>query len=120
MTQQELKSYSVVASSEAKNYLDGEINLAFEAYDADEVDAVLAEKDAEIRRLQRALWLMRAENAKKSINFWNERICTVGNSTKYDIRGYNITNKVKRFAKEWRALYKNVERKCRAKAEEYK
>lgn len=39
---QELKSYSVVASSEAKNYLDGEINLAFEAYDADEVDAVLA------------------------------------------------------------------------------
>ncbi len=44
----ELKAYSVVASSETENYINGETNLAFEAYDADDVDALLAEKDEEI------------------------------------------------------------------------
>ena len=77
---QELKSYSVVASSETQNYLDGEINLAFEAYDADEVDAVLAEKDAEIRRLKRALWIARAKRAIEKIawfKLWNASISTM-------------------------------------------
>ena len=44
----ELKAYNVVASSETENYICGETNLAFEAYDADDVDALLAEKDAQI------------------------------------------------------------------------
>lgn len=52
---QELKVYNVVASSETQNYLDGEINLAFEAYDANEVDALLAEKDAAIEELKQKL-----------------------------------------------------------------
>lgn len=47
-TCKELKAYSVVASSEVHNYINGEINLAFEAYDADEVDAAIAEIKAEL------------------------------------------------------------------------
>lgn len=38
----ELKAYNVVASSETENYINGEINLAFEAYDADEADRYIA------------------------------------------------------------------------------
>lgn len=41
----------MVASSETQNYLDGEIHLAFEAYDAAEVGAVLAEKDDAYNRV---------------------------------------------------------------------
>ena len=67
-------------------------------YLKDEVDAVLAEKDAENRRLKRALWLARAECAKwKSCYYW------YAVSRKHDSR-----------------MYDEVERKCRAKAEEYK
>ena len=67
-------------------------------YNEKNVDAALAEKDAEIRRLKRALWLARAECAKwKSCYYW------YAVSRKYDSR-----------------MYDEVERKCRAKAEEYK
>lgn len=51
---QELKAYGMN---------DPEVGDEYEMYKVSEVDAVLAEKDAEIRRLKRALWLARAERA---------------------------------------------------------
>lgn len=51
----ELKAYNVVVSNETENYINGETNLAFDAYDADDVDAILAEKDAEIAELKKKL-----------------------------------------------------------------
>ena len=54
-TRTELKAYSVVATSEMGNYINGEINLAFEAYDADEVDALLTDKNKEIEELKQKL-----------------------------------------------------------------
>lgn len=51
----ELKAYNVVASNETENYINGETNLAFEAYDVDDVDALLAEKDQEIAELKKKL-----------------------------------------------------------------
>lgn len=62
-----------------------------------QLDGLRYDKDAEIRRLKRALWLSRAEMARTSAwVFWNRN----------DDYNYN----------KW----KKVERKCRAKAEEYK
>ena len=94
----------------------GEINrVPWMAYDVDEMDLYIAEKDKEIeslkashyaesvdagmreRRLNRALWIARAEMARTSAwVFWNRK----------DDYNYN----------KW----KNVERKCRAKAEEFR
>ena len=63
-------------------------------YDSDEVDAVLAEKDAENRKLKRLLWLARAERAKEMC----KRLLIQGFDPKWE----------------------EVERKCLAKAEAYK
>lgn len=64
-TRTELKAYNVVASSETENYINGETNLAFEAYDADEVDALLAEKDKDISNLKEELsYIKKLEDAK--------------------------------------------------------
>ena len=71
-------------------------------YDIDEVDAVLAEKDAKIRRLKRALWMHRAITAKL-----NKEGCNA-------MRQYNPMIGIEEY------LWQEVERKCRAKAEQYK
>lgn len=63
-------------------------------YKAAEVDAAIAELKAENRRLKRALWLARA------------------------YRGYD--NSILLPSKFMRKVWDYVERKCRAKAEEYK
>ena len=117
----------------------------WKAYDIDEVDALLAKKDAEIeelkqkledakamhyaesvdagmenRRLKRALWLARAERASdKARIFYFAYTCGV----KLNIDGFS--NKEKGHtrmctARWWRITWLKVERKCRAKAEEYK
>ena len=115
-------------------------------YDADEVDAVLAEKDAAIaelkqklesvqasmyadvvdagmenRRLKRALWLARAERAddRARIFYFNDL------ETMLDIDGFSYDPKKKKgckklTARRWRIIWENVERKCQAKAEEYR
>ena len=107
-------------------------------YDKDAVDALLAEKDKEIeslkashyaemvdagmreRRLRRALWLARAERASdKALIFY----FAMTESYNLNINGYS--NKEKghtrmRTAKWWRLTWLKVERKCRAKAEQYK
>lgn len=62
---QDLKAYNVVATVDVNPEVVDSLGCTeWTAYDADEVDAVLAEKDAEIRRLKHALWLTRAESYK--------------------------------------------------------
>ena len=105
----------------------GEINrVPWMAYDVDEMDLYIAEKDAEIaklkqkledvqathyaemvdagmreRRMRRALWLARALRARDIQRWWIAVTCAP------------ITE---RACNVWH----NVERKCRAKAEQYK
>lgn len=80
----------------------------------DQVD----EKDEEIRRLKRALWLARAERAKaikwheglerylqERKKWWPSRFCFMADDEMYHV---------------WYKCWCKVERKCRAKAEEYK
>lgn len=92
------------------------------AYDAYDVDIVLAEKDAEIRRLKRALWLARAGEAAKEVNYWN---CE--NESSYAIVDFNVHHETIVSYKaphhrpyKWILIWEEIERKCRAKAEEYR
>ena len=88
-------------------------------YDKDAVDALLAEKDKEIeslkashyaesvdegmenRKLKRALWLARALRAR-------------------DIQRWLIAVTCSKTTERACSVWNNVERKCRAKAEQYK
>ena len=83
---------------------------------ADSVDAGMRE-----RRLNRALWLMRAERAsdRARIFYFNDL------ETMLDIDGYSYDSKKKEGHKKltariWRIIWLKVEHKCRVKAEEYK
>ena len=107
-----------------------EHRVPWKAYDIDEVDALLASKDkaitelkAEIKRkegvgqrwfercmtertencrLRRALWLARAERAKEHYHRYHGKfLCPLEDIPEY-------------------VKWKQVERKCRAKAEQYK
>lgn len=99
----ELKAYNVVATADVNPEVVDSLGCTeWAGYDADEVDAVLAEKDAEIRRLQRALWMHRAITAKL-----NKDGCKV-------MREYNPFIGIEEY------MWQEVERKCRAKAEQYK
>ena len=88
------------------------------AYDAEDVDAVLAEKDKENRKLQRALWVTRTAMAKSEKDRWNAHIDCGERRNRKD-PAYVKTGK-RLYVDEWRKLWENNERKCRAKAEEYK
>jgi len=86
-----------------------------------DVDAAIAEKDAEIRRLKRALWLAMAERAK-------DRAITCDGFAYLGDTERNISMTLARTwmkcrllkPSKWSKVWKNVARKCRAKAEEYK
>lgn len=91
-------------------------------YPKSEADKVIAEKAVEIRRLQRALWLKRADDAAKEVNFWN-----LENESYYAIVDFNIRHETivsyeasHHRPYKWILIWENIERKCRAKAEEYK
>lgn len=61
---QERKAYNVVATADVNPEVVDSLGCTeWAGYDADEVDSALAEKDAEIRRLRRALWIARAKRA---------------------------------------------------------
>ena len=90
--------------------------------------------------LRRALWLARAERAKYRVEYWACRGGTLLEHYPFCVNGdspfnrlsemgclYGDTNerlkeaKFKHlYASEWMLVWENVERKCRAKAEEYK
>lgn len=120
-----------------------------EVYDADEVDAAIAElkqklHDAEMqadlaecavteykidcdklkdenRRLKRALWLSRVNSAEGQFFYWCARFGVESGFTKADIRGYSVNTKRRlRTIGEWIEYWKNVKSKCLKKAEEYK
>jgi hypothetical protein len=82
---------------------------------ADSVDAGM-----ENRRLRRALWIARAQRANdKARIFYFAETCGV----KLNIDGYSNREKGHTrmcTARWWRLTWLKVERKCRAKAEEYK
>lgn len=117
---QELKRFNVIGK-----YTDEETMYEFrpdgECYDADEVDAVLAEKDAENRRLQRALWLARAERAKErkwhfdNLSYLGISTCTIN----FQSARIWMTCKIEEPSK-WVVIFETVERKCRAMAERFK
>lgn len=115
----------------------------YRVYHADKVDAAIAELKQKLenvqasayaesvdagmreRRLRRALWLARANSARNSYLKWNlfanfeseEKLFTID---EYDETPGATDGQVLRTYTEWMKTWKNVERKCRAKAEEYK
>lgn len=91
-------------------------------YNAKKVDAVLAENDAEIRRLKRAQWLTRAEHAEARKNYWYARCCYEGDKDLWSIDGSAVKyiGCIKRTNFDWLKIWSAVEIKCRTKAEEYK
>ena len=88
----ELNAFDITVAEEG--YCEGSVKYRRAVYDKSEADNVIAEKDKEIRRLQRALWLARAERAKEMC----QRLLIQGFDPKWE----------------------NVERKCLKKSEEYK
>lgn len=106
--------------------------VPWKAYDIDEVDAVIAEKDAEIARLddlahahniellrkenlitelKRALWLARAERAMMTLDYFTLKCRWFKDYIKVDPPECDV-----KMIHKWAG----VERKCRAKAEAYK
>ena len=85
-------------------------------------DDVVAEKDNEIRRMKRALWLARAEKAKTAKNMFDilwkfasrEKVGVTGCAHK--IKGAKTLKEPKFFF----AKFQIAENKCIEKAEEYK
>lgn len=84
---------------------------------AESVDAGMRE-----RRLRRALWLTRAGEASKEVNYW-----TCQDESSYAIVDFNVRHETIVSYKaphhrpyRWILIWENIERKCRAKAEEYK
>ena len=84
------------------------------------VDALCREHRQQLRAERRALWLTRAERASdKARIFYFAETCGV----KLNINGYSTKEKgCTRMctARWWMITWLKVERKCRAKAEEYK
>jgi len=74
------------------------------------------------RRLKRALWLARASEAVKEVNYW-----TCQDESSYAIVDFNVRHETIISYKaphhrpyKWILIWENVERKCRAMAERYK
>lgn len=108
-------------------------------YDKSEVDAAIAELKTKLedvqatayaesvdagmreRKLKRALWLARASEASKEVNYW-----TCQDESSYAIVDFNVRHETIVSYKaphhrpyKWILIWEIVERKCRAKAEEY-
>lgn len=84
---------------------------------ADVVDAGM-----ENRKLKRALWLARASEASKEVNYWN---CI--DESSYAIVDFNVHHETIVSYKaphhrpyKWILIWEEVERKCLKKAKEYK
>ena len=76
----------------------------------------------ENRKLKRALWLARASEASKEVNYW-----TCQDESSYAIVDFNVRHETivsyespHHRPYKWILIWENVENKCRAKAEEYK
>ena len=101
--------------------LAGETEM-LDCYEREEADKVIAEKDKENRKLQRALWLARASEASKEVNYW-----TCQDESSYAIVDFNVRHETIISYKaphhrpyKWILIWENIERKCRAYADEFK
>ena len=90
-----------------------------------QLDGLRYYKDAEIRRLKRALWLARDERANEIHFMW----CQLIYDKKYGIVKFNVRKECYENIKQgqtlhtpqgWADVWDEVEYRCRAKAEEYK
>lgn len=107
---QELKAYNVVATADVNpDVVDSLGCTEWAGYDKDEVDAVLTEKDAEIRKLQRALYKVCANWAycEKRINGRNA----------YEASGFPRAEE--KFCKKIK-LWGKMKDKCLAYADKFK
>ena len=91
-------------------------------YPKKSVDAAIEELKRENRRLKRALWLARASEASKEVNYW-----TTQDESSYAIVDFNVRHKKIVSHKsphhrpyKWILIWENVERKCLKKAKEYR
>ena len=96
--------------------LKAEIESLKASHYAESVDAGMRE-----RRLRRALWLKRADDAKHLVVAYEnyDYLDCQEMTIKQESARTWMTCKL-RTAEEWVKVWKNVERKCREKAEEYK
>ena len=96
--------------------LKAEIESLKAAHYAEMVDAGMRE-----RKLKRALWLKRADDAKHLVVAYEnyDYLDCQEMTIKQESARTWMTCKL-RTAEEWVKVWKNVERKCREKAEEYK
>ena len=89
-----------------------------EFYIKSEADKVMDELKAENRMLKRALWVTRAAMAKFEKDRWDAFI-DCGNKRNRKDPAWVKTGKLLETS-EWRRLWADNERKCSAKAGEYK
>ena len=113
-----------------KNYhhiIDGETELYYAHMverKINELNQALQKANEENERLKRALWLDKAARANAEWGHWatiwfcDTRAILNINKSSVSQDPYRCT--ITRNAAEWRNLWAEVERKCRAKAEEYK
>lgn len=80
-------------------------------------EEVIACESAKNRKLKRALWLARADRARSEIEYW-KYINRYFNGYRYNINHVRNVYE-KRTPLDWICVWNCVERKCRAKAEEY-
>lgn len=85
-------------------------------------EEVIACESAKNRRLKRALWLARASEASKEVNYW-----TCQDESSYEIVDFNVRHETIVSYKaphhrpyKWILIWENVERKCLKKAKEYR
>lgn len=136
----ELKAFNVVATSDVNPEVVDSLGCnEWAGYDKNEVDAAIAElkeklesvqasmyadnvdANMKLRKTQRALWLARASEASKEVNYW-----TCQDESSYAIVDFNVRHETIVSYKaphhrpyKWILIWEDVERKCRAKAEEY-
>ena len=86
----------------------------------------VVDANMEIRRLRRALWISRARSAHNAAMMWEILSDEYLNEAQFTIDFRCIGDpdvtefQMFRGCMDWMKIYENVERKCRAKAEEYK
>ena len=102
--------------AKACNQKDKEIESLKASHYAESVDAGMRE-----RKLQHALWLARAKRAEARKNYWYVRSIHEGDKELWSIDGSAVKyiGCIKRVNFDWLKIWSEVERKCRAKAEEY-
>lgn len=78
--------------------------------------------ESELKRTKRALWIARASEASKEVNYWN---CE--NESSYAIVDFNVRHETIVSYKaphhrpyKWILIWEEVERKCRAYADKFK